>query len=1002
MQALGRNMNHLSVDRIDTVSEVYLGLGATCCCTAFLWVILIPLFDYAGMMWINTWEGKHAILYPEARPGECTNALRFHYRTPAQAFADADWDHSGDVSENEWRGFANELNNWNRAHGGPIMRPMPCWQEYDLNLDGSTFKAEEFFKVVGSQYHWEDSLTAVQFRKELAEKYGSVSEACNIMDVDGDAKVNISEFLNVSRGLDDPTTPSVRNSERLFSHMDSNVDGVLSMEECHMRVAGLKIRLKNTYGNLTAGCSALDSDGDGAISQEEFLTNVATLTPPISESDALPLYPKLDQDKDGITTVNPDCHVDFQTFQTRIQAVSPCHFFNISDTDHDSLLTMTEFMEAGQNLTPPIDEIDMSDFWFDLNTNKDFYIEMSEIGCEAAIVGKLTFTALMPKVLAAQNSTVEAWFESAITAAVSENPKFDKVEVEEHITVSRRLVPDLDEASGGEAAPTTTAASTSTKAPETTPPPPPPPPPTTAETTAQTTTAQATTAQATTQATTAQASVSTAPSTTEYSVTMAPSSGPSTTGFWETADGKLDSTSKESTTKESTTTKPTTTESTTTTTPKPTTTTFGAQYCAPNGQIHTTPDVVTVTINVDYKLKVEAMDRINSTLDHFEKVTDKLSHEYETLSLNLEQLHGICVETLTQVSQPSCMGMACPGYVAPVTAAPATTAAAPITTAAATTAAATAAAAATTAAAATVVPVTAAGTTAEVSPATSTGAPAPTTIAMTTTFHTFAPTVTVTASTPDLSMLTAQLVPHAPVIPSTVAPPITTAVPVPTTVPTTTAAVTTVAPTTLAPMTTVPSTAAPATTVAPVVTTVAAAGSVAETPITSKYTNKPSTVSGMMQVYFQPASFASEGLQWPSQDTEIEAQITPILEKAMETLFKQDITVVHTVVGQLQGSALTGGIALSKEANVTLQGNLPDTQAVIDEVQLHAKLMHDQIATAFAASQVTWANYVHITYYMQIDYTVTSTGEKLLQRTGQRNGGAQDYDGSDAMAISGR
>merc|ERR1719298_196815 len=126
-----------------------------------------------------------------------------------------------------------------------------------------------------------------------------------------------------------------------------------------------------------------------------------------------------------------------------------------------------------------------------------------------------------------------------------------------------------------------------------------------------------------------------------------------------------------------------------------------------------------------------------------------------------------------------------------------------------------------------------------------------------------------------------------------------------------------------------------------------------------------STITGFMQVYFNPASYASEGLQWPSQDTEIEAQITPILEKAMETLFKQDITVVHTVVGQLQGSALTGGIALSKEANVTLQGNLPDTQAVIDEVQLHAKLMHDQIATAFAASQVTWANYVHITYYMQ-------------------------------------
>jgi hypothetical protein len=157
-----------------------------------------------------------------------------------------------------------------------------------------------------------------------------------------------------------------------------------------------------------------------------------------------------------------------------------------------------------------------------------------------------------------------------------------------------------------------------------------------------------------------------------------------------------------------------------------------------------------------------------------------------------------------------------------------------------------------------------------------------------------------------------------------------------------------------------------------------------------------------MQVYFNPASYASEGLQWPSQDTEIEAQVTPILENVMETLFKQDITVTKTVVGQLPGSILTDGVALSKEANVTLQGSLPDTQAVIDEVQHHATQIHDQIATAFAASQVTWANYIHITYYIQIDYTITATGEKLVQRTGQRNGDTQTYDGSTPVAIPGR
>merc|ERR1719446_1151835 len=83
------------------------------------------------MGWIRTWEGRHAILYPPAFPGECTNAMKFRFTTPAKAFAHMDNDLSGDVDEGEWRIFAGNLNGFLSQHGRPTMRVMSCWQEYD-------------------------------------------------------------------------------------------------------------------------------------------------------------------------------------------------------------------------------------------------------------------------------------------------------------------------------------------------------------------------------------------------------------------------------------------------------------------------------------------------------------------------------------------------------------------------------------------------------------------------------------------------------------------------------------------------------------------------------------------------------------------------------------------------------------------------------------------------------------------------------------------------------
>lgn len=933
MQAFGRNLHQLSVDRIDTLPEVYLGLSATCCCSAFICVILIPFFDFVGMGWIRTWEGRHAILYPEANPGECTDALKFKYVTPAQAFAAADGDHSGDVSEVEWRAFAKGLNKHLVANGGPTMRPMPCWQEFDLNLDGSSFRADEFYKVVGSQYHWEDDMNAVKFRAELAKKFGSTTRACDLMDKDNDTQVNLTEFQNVSLQLKEP--PSSKNSWRLFSHMDSDANGLLSMSECHMSVSGVKIRLKNTFGNLTAGCSALDTNGDGAISQDEFVTHAAKLTPPISKSDAISLYPKLDRDKDGTSSIIPDCHVDFKSFKARVQAAGPCVFFNISDVDQNGILSAGEFVEAGAHLSPPVDALDMGELFGDSDTNGNSKVEISEIGCSAAIVGTMQFVAFVPKNIHGWNTTVDSWFESSLTAAVSTNP-LDQAKVVEHVT--RRL--DNKESSDDEAPARDLPSGPSVDE--------------------MSLASATTTEESVTSAARKNAESDKQVSTTAKATTTEKSSAKSTT-------------TDKATTTETPSAKSTTTQSTTI---QPTTTALPSDYC--NDVDVTTPGVEKATINLKYNLQVESLKRVGATIKHLENIKVSTGPEYSKLYWALAQ-HGICLQFLKEVTPPSCSGGACPG--AYTTHAPSTTTTT-ATTVEATTSTSTTAASTT---------ATTATTEAETKAETTTTKPAakteietttekPTTV--TTTTRTFPPTTTITATTINLSMLLSQLVPHAPVAPASqvAAPlPLTTAI--------------TLASTSSAPSNTVSQITAPITPLA---------GPDVETPITGKYTSMPSTVTGFMQVYFNPASYASEGLQWPSQDTEIEAQVTPILENVMETLFKQDITVTKTVVGQLPGSILTDGVALSKEANVTLQGSLPDTQAVIDEVQHYATQIHDQIATAFAASQVTWANYIHITYYIQVDYTITATGEKLVQRTGQRNGDTQTYDGSTPVAIPGR
>lgn len=945
---LGRNFNQVSVDRIDTYDEVKLGLVSTCCCTAFLWIVLVPLFEITGMNWIKTWEGKHAILYPKAHPGECSDALKFKYITPAQAFSVMDVDVSGDVDEWEWRPFAKKLNEFLTSKGQKNFRPMPCWQEYDTNLDGLHFTAEEFYNRVGSRYHWDDSMNAVKLRAELAKKFGSVSEACKLMDMNNNSQVNMSEFNKTTAKL--PKAPSKDDTYRLFAHMDVDQDGSLAMQECHMAVNGFKTRLQNTYGNLTSGCEALDVNSDGSITNDEFLKGSKLLTPPIAESDAVALYPKLDDNGDGVVSVNPECSIDFATFQQRVQAAYPCFFFNVSDTNQDGYLSPGEFAMAGASLKPPADTTDMVDMWPLVDTNADASIEISELGCEAKVVGKLQFAAMVPTQTDGSNRTVDSWFEESLTKAVrSDTHDYAKV-VEQ---IERRLA---DKNSTESAA----ADKNNTKN------------------------------KSASDSTEKSSSASTASTSTEKK-----SSKPDTSKSSEAADSKPATTT--------TTTKKVTTTAAATPSPEE----FCNQVKSPGSPVP--PGMKEATIVLDYHMEIEAMNRVNSTEDNLKHLEhDLTSPEYQKFFQELAT-HKICLQGITVISEPSCVGAACPGAV--TTPMPSTTSTTPTTQAPSTTtspapgantskANVTAMKANITKAANSTQKVTEKATTKASTTPQTTSATKPTTPKSTTT--TTPPTTTTNTNQAALAKgvlaaLSASTTTKLASISSSSTTPLAESSSSETSSSTTSKS--TPSTTQEASSSFSSSSSAALTTATPVALT----GAVNEIPITKpergNYMGQAGTVSGVISLYGSPEAWAAEGLKWPN-GIRLKEQITPIMEKAVESIMGSNIHVTGTAVGPLLNNGFP--IHNGKEMNVTLQGNLADVGSVISEVQDNAAAVEKKIQDEFAIAHMTWGNYVRITFYGRFDYTITATGELLRQRAGNRQGSAVTSDGTPAVKVTNR
>lgn len=157
-----------------------------------------------------------------------------------------------------------------------------------------------------------------------------------------------------------------------------------------------------------------------------------------------------------------------------------------------------------------------------------------------------------------------------------------------------------------------------------------------------------------------------------------------------------------------------------------------------------------------------------------------------------------------------------------------------------------------------------------------------------------------------------------------------------------------------------------------------------------------------MYLYFKPAEWSVHGLEWPS-NPKVESQIKTVMDQVVEALLHNNVHILNTVVGLLPG--IPGEVAedpLARQAVLTVQGNLLDTGSVMEKVQNDAPAIEQSIHNAFAVAHYTWGNYVEISFYADMNYVITQSGEKLRQRTGRKWGSATSSDGTPAVKVTSR
>lgn len=207
-----------NLNAVDFVSEMALGLCASCCCALIIWVLVVPLFSFIAMPWIESWEGAFMTL------GDFESVAQHNNFTfPREAFNAMDLDQDGIMTKEEFVNLTGSFDDPIRASAAERV-----FDELDLDHDGQ-LPAEEFYTTIGEANSTNWTIGEVEFHQRAIARWGSLDEAYRTIDTQRNQSVHMTEFRIGARMV--RPVPSQADIQAIFRQMDTDRNGIVNMTE---------------------------------------------------------------------------------------------------------------------------------------------------------------------------------------------------------------------------------------------------------------------------------------------------------------------------------------------------------------------------------------------------------------------------------------------------------------------------------------------------------------------------------------------------------------------------------------------------------------------------------------------------------------------------------------------------------------------------------------------------------------------------------------------------
>jgi len=207
LSTIGRNVN---IDRIDSCSEVTLGVGCTCCISLIIASIVMPFIQVGGIAWVKSWEGAHVPIL------DYWSVVQEQYSCK-DAFHHLDANGDGMADSAEFEEHASSLGYDEREAKAIELEIDP--EEKGISEAVYTAKCED---SVNEDF------------KEKALEHGDAELNFKEFDNNNDGKIDDDEF---NQGAGDLGFDAAK-AKAIKKKIDTNGDGFLSQDEFYTFLGG--------------------------------------------------------------------------------------------------------------------------------------------------------------------------------------------------------------------------------------------------------------------------------------------------------------------------------------------------------------------------------------------------------------------------------------------------------------------------------------------------------------------------------------------------------------------------------------------------------------------------------------------------------------------------------------------------------------------------------------------------------------------------------------------